>query len=242
MRPVIVLNGWGMTRAAWQPFLAALGSGARVQVLDLEDLLAGEAEDHGGLAARAGRQSPGVCDVIGWSLGAQVALRWAHDAPEQVRRLALIAATPCFVRRADWEAGMEAAQFEDFAAGVARDGVAALARFALLQAHGDANASAVARVLRAAAWRDAPEACAALQRGLALLRSGDLLALASRVRQRACLLHGAKDAVVPAAAAHRLLQQMPASRLLVFPDLGHAPHVSKPVALAAAIRGFFDEH
>lgn len=239
---VVLLNGWGMTDAAWLPFVTALPGDCRVHTIDLDELHDGTGAGLEDVAAAAARRAPRHCDVVGWSLGAQVALQWAHDRPAQVRRAALIAATPCFVARPDWPAGMETAVFEGFAASVHRDPAAALTRFALLQARGDANMSAVARVLGAAVYPDTADARAALRAGLEWLRRTDLRPLAPEVRQPVYLAHGAEDAIVPVAAAARLDDELPAGRLYVMRGAGHAPHVSQPVALAACIQEFFYEH
>ena len=45
--------------------------------------------------------------VCGWSLGGQLALRWALSRPAQIERLILIATTPRFVQDPGWDSGME---------------------------------------------------------------------------------------------------------------------------------------
>jgi pimeloyl-ACP methyl ester carboxylesterase len=55
------------------------------------------------------------------------------------------------------------------------------------------------------------------------------------------LIHGAHDSLVPLAAAERLCAAMPNARLRMMPDAGHAPHVSEPGAVAAAILEFLDD-
>jgi pimeloyl-[acyl-carrier protein] methyl ester esterase len=131
--------------------------------------------------------------------------------------------------------------FDAFADEVDRDTSAALARFALLQARGDANMSAVARVLRASVCRDTENTRPALHAGLECLRFADLRQRTGGVSQRTCLIHGAHDSLVPLAAAERLCAAMPNARLRVMPDAGHAPHVSDPAAVAAAVLEFLDE-
>lgn len=234
-REVVLLNGWSMTRAAWRPLASALPADWTLRTVDLHELGSGTSAE---LAAAIAQRAPRTCDVIAWSLGAQLALLWMHDRPDQVRRAALIAATPCFVARADWPAGMDPVTFEAFAAQADAQPAAALQRFALLQARGDANMHAVARALREALC-DAGAAGAGLRAGLACLRESDLRAPAARVQAPVFLAHGAQDAIVPVAAATRLAGMLAGSRLEVYGDTGHAPHLSRPAALAAAITGHF---
>lgn len=237
-REVVLLNGWGMTRAAWQPLLAQLPGGWTTHAYDLHELNAHRSAGIGDFAQAAAARAPECCDVIAWSLGAQIALRWAHDRPEQVGRLALLAATPCFVGRADWPHGMDAAVFDDFATGVRSDAAGALARFALLQAKGDVDASAVARTLRAALCRDAV-ALNALRAGLECLRRTDLRMQVAAVNQATLLVHGANDGLVSVAACEWLRNLLPAGDVQIFSGAAHAPHVSAPQAVAAAIAEFF---
>ena len=240
-RELVLLNGWGMTQAVWQPMVAALPDDYVVHRIDLHELAPhGDAGIEDFAVAAAGR-APAHCSVVGWSLGAQIALQWAHDSPAQVGRLVLIAATPCFVARSDWPAGMEPSVFDDFADDVQRDASGALARFALLQARGDENMSAVARALRAAVCRDTGDSQRALRAGLECLRRADLRARTGSVTPPAYLIHGAHDALVPLAAAERLRSDMPQARLGVMPRAGHAPHVSEPAAVAASIVEFLNE-
>lgn len=234
-REVVLLNGWSMTHAAWRPLVSALPADWTLHTIDLHELGSGTPA---GLVAAIAERAPRTCDVIGWSLGAQLALLWMHERPGQVRRAALIAATPSFVARADWPAGMDPAVFEAFAAQVAAQPASALQRFALLQAKGDASMHAVARGLREAQC-DAGATAEALRAGLACLREADLRVPASRVRAPVLLAHGAQDAIVPVAAAMRLAGMLAGSRLEVYGETGHAPHLSRPAALAAAMAGHF---
>lgn len=234
--PLVLVNGWGMARATWQPLMDAWGTQRACTAVDLDGLTAtGEVE---ALAANTARHAPERCDVIAWSLGAQVALQWAHDCPGQVRALALIAATPRFVARDGALAGMDPGVFDAFARDVDGDPAAALGRFALLQARGDARAGAVGRALRAALC-DAGRAGERLRSGLACLRATDLRGVAAHVPQPVLLLHGTRDEIVPVAAAQDLARRLPDARLNVFDGAAHAPHVSRPEAVAAALREFF---
>lgn len=243
MRDVVLLHGWGMTSAVWCALRARWPASWRVHALDLaphiEAAVPGDALSlvaHS-IAARA----PAHCSVLGWSLGAQVALQWALQRPEQVHRLALIGATPCFVARADWTSAMPPAVFEAFAALVGTDPAAALARFTLLQAQGDEHMSRVARALRAAVHDTAAHGEAALSKGLDLLRRVDLRPCLPRVAPHVRILHGERDGLVPVSAAEYLEHALPHASLHIMREAAHAPHLSQPERTAALIMEFFDE-
>ena len=59
--------------------------------------------------------------LVGWSLGGEVALAWARRAPRQVRRLALIATTPCFTSKSGWTCATSPAVLQEFGRSLAAD-------------------------------------------------------------------------------------------------------------------------
>ena len=156
VRDVVLLHGWGScSRRLGRPRAAAGAAFSRACVADLPGY---------GAAPRAAsrtrwrpsstavaRAAPRRCGVVGWSLGGEVALAWARRAPQQVQRLALIAATPCFT-------GRPGLAVRDSARGAARiracadaaDRAGTLPRFVAVQARGDARAQQVAGVLQPA--------------------------------------------------------------------------------------------
>jgi len=240
---LVLLHGWAAHGGVWRTAVAELESRFRVHRVDLPG--------HGASAMRMpftldsivallSAALPECATVCGWSLGAQLALRWAAVAPQQVERLILIAATPCFVRCADWEHGMEAAVLDDFAHDLAADPAAALQRFVALQAHGDAAGRAVARELQAC-LKEAPPQAAALTAGLQLLNTTDLRTQLAAVKQSTLVLHGGRDAITPPAAGAWLAQALPAARLTMLPAAAHAPFVSDPPAFARRVAEFCDE-
>src|SRR5206468_2604389 len=54
----------------------------------------------------AGEKKP--LNLLGWSLGGLVAMRWASLHPQRIARLALMCASPLFVRTPDWSHAMDA--------------------------------------------------------------------------------------------------------------------------------------
>lgn len=103
--PLVVLaNGLGGTRRAWEPFLARFGTGHRVVSWDYRGLYrsgpppepnAVRLSDHcGDLAAVLDAVGGGPAVVIGWSMGVQVGVQFALDEPDRVRGLVLVSGAP----------------------------------------------------------------------------------------------------------------------------------------------------
>lgn len=59
-----------------------------------------------------------------------------------------------------------------------------------------------------------------------------------RLRLPVLLLWGGRDQLIPVATADRFLADIPGSRLVVFPDLGHVPHQEDPLASVAPVLAF----
>jgi len=182
--------------------------------------------------------SPPRASVCGWSLGGQVALRWARLNPAQIKRLVLIATTPRFVRGPDWEHGMAPALFDAFVESLTRDVDATLQRFISLQAHGDTTARHVVRRLRECNAARVRRDTAVLAAGLQLLNDTDLRPELPGIRQPVLIVHGEHDAVVPPGAAEHLQRTLPHAELEIIAGAGHAPFIAQPHAVAQRIATF----
>jgi pimeloyl-[acyl-carrier protein] methyl ester esterase len=177
-------------------------------------------------------------NVCGWSLGGQVALRWAQYAPQQVRRLVLVASTPCFTEREDWPFGMAAASLRQFAAELERDHATTLRRFLALQMRGSANERELLTDLRSRMFSRGEPDINALRGGLEILRDVDLRAELSAIRQPALLIAGARDKLTPPEASFYMAQTLPDVRVVEIAGAAHAPFLSHPEIFVGKITEF----
>ena len=236
-----MLHGWGMPASVFEELSEHLAPEFEVTAPDLPGYGAPSCEPYTleSVAGCVASQAPPRCFVVGWSLGAQVALEWARTKPAQVERLALVGGTPCFVQRADWTCAMEPTVFESFALALANDPGATLAHFAALQAHGDVEARRVTRRLRQAVSARALPALEVLQNGLRMLREDDLRPWLPAIGQPALVVQGERDRLVPAAAGEYLARALGDGKLTRVPRRSHAPFVSDARAVARALTEFF---
>lgn len=241
---LVLIHGWSMHGEVCHGLAERLAARFRVHVPDLP----GHGRSRGERLPELAQLAAGLADLFptathlcGWSLGALVAIRWALDRPTQVRRLALIAATPRFPAGEGWEAGSAIGDLEAFARALHADYRGTLERFIALQAMGSpAPRKVVADFRRRLAHAAAPD-LDALDAGLRILATTDLRSELAGLRQPALLLHGERDAVVPAAAAQWLLQALPNGRLIVVPAAGHGPFVSHEAECAGALLEHFHD-
>jgi len=241
--PVVLLHGWGLNPAVWQPWSAHLA----------RPLVSLALPGHGGApwsgqrtlaewAARALEQAPPRAVWLGWSLGGLVVLQAALLAPARVVAMVLLASTPRFVQADDWPAAMPAEVLAAFHTDLTRAPADTLHRFLVLQTRGASAARDTLRRLRADLSVAPPPDPDALAVGLELLRASDLRAALPAIAVPTLWLCGARDTLVPAAVAPAVARLMPASRQQVLPDAGHAPWLAQPVATAAAVVAFLAEH
>jgi pimeloyl-ACP methyl ester carboxylesterase len=73
------------------------------------------------------------------------------------------------------------------------------------------------------------------------IRPGRYRDLVRAVRQPALVIHGAKDQLIPVAAAREAVAGHPDWKLVVFPDLGHIPQMEAPARWLAAVEEWLDE-
>jgi pimeloyl-[acyl-carrier protein] methyl ester esterase len=241
---VVLLHGWASHPDVFRGLARALEKKYRVHPLTLPgygDAAACTPYTLERMADTLAIRAPRQCSVVGWSLGAQVALTWATRAPQQIRRLALMAATPCFTQRSDWPHAVTPQRMRQFASSIGRDCPGVLRRFVALQSHGDRHAVRVAHQLRTALFTHPLPAQAVLESGLEILRLADGRAMLTSVQQPTLVLHGAHDAVTPCVAGEALSRALPHARFQLVAGAGHAPFLSHPEAVATLLNEFLDE-
>ena len=169
----------------------------------------------------------------GWSLGGLVALHGAATLP-QVRGLAMLAATPRFVRDPDWPDAVEPVVFEQFGHDLEQDYRGTLERFLALDVMGSQHARSELRTLRDALVERGEPAPRALHEGLALLERSDLRGSLPSLHKPGLWIGGQRDRLVPSKAMHQAAALAPAGLHSAHtidggghaPFLGHADHVA----------------
>jgi pimeloyl-[acyl-carrier protein] methyl ester esterase len=222
-----------MNAAVWEPVLPALSQRFRLHLLELPGHGASAPAANADLsewARLALDTAPPQAWWLGWSLGGQVALQAALDAPERVLGLVAVAANPRFVQAGDWTCAMPVDTFHQFADALGEDPNATLARFLALQVTGAEHARETLKLLRAEIAQRPPASAVGLQQGLRLLLETDLR---DRIAALHCPVHwllGERDTLVPPALRDALAALLPDASIDVIGGAGHAPFLSHPQA------------
>jgi pimeloyl-[acyl-carrier protein] methyl ester esterase len=179
--------------------------------------------------------------VLGWSLGGQVALQWAHRRPERVRRLILAATTPSFVTREGWPDAMTATTLARFGDELRTAYRLTLLRFLTLQVQGSDEGRRTLSHLRAHVFERGEPTRDALSAALALVLHADLRPLLAKIEAPALVIGGARDALVPLAATRALAAALPHATHRTIDGAAHAPFLSHPRAFLDAVQAFIDD-
>jgi pimeloyl-[acyl-carrier protein] methyl ester esterase len=229
------IHGWGMSSAVWQPLVKKLSKHFTLHLIDLPGMGLSQviAPYHlHALAEKVSEMLPNNIDIVGWSLGGQVAMRIALDQPEVVRNLVLVGSTPCFVNKTGlstqkhWHLGVDVATFKNFAQSMQTDYHKTMMQFLTLQCMGSRDAGSTVRFLkRRFAERPAPSQHV-LQEALTVLLETDLRNEISLLNKPVLLIHGDKDTLAPVQAANWMMQNLPDALLRVIAGASHAPFLS----------------
>jgi pimeloyl-[acyl-carrier protein] methyl ester esterase len=232
---LVLLHGWAMHSGVWRSVRDRLAAHFHLHLVDLpgHGLSPACAFDSQGNISDCMLESiakilPENCIVCGWSLGGEIAIELALREPARIKKLVLVSTTPCFVKRENWQWGMDTSMLQLFAQNLKRDYATTMKRFLTLQVNGGSDSSSILSQLRKSlAERREPDETA-LEAGLRILLTSDLRDKLKYIRQSVLLLHGENDVVTHPDAAKWMNGQLQESELILLPHCGHAPFLSHP--------------
>jgi pimeloyl-[acyl-carrier protein] methyl ester esterase len=229
---VVLLHGWALHGGLFAPLAAALSDRYRVTCIDLpghgRSPFQPPFSDLAGLAQAVCALLPPACTLLGWSLGSLVAAKIASAGDPRLERLALVAATPRFVREETWQHGLSSAVVNEFAAQLRRDPHDLIRRFLSLQARGDEKQVSLLRQLRASVFEHGQPDPAALEAGLSVLTESDLRGDLGEIALPTLVIAGEYDRLTPPGAGAWMAANIPGARFRLLKAAGHAPFLSHP--------------
>ncbi len=179
--------------------------------------------------------------ICGWSLGGQIALRWAAREPLKIQRLILVSSTPCFVKRDDWQCAMAAETLAGFADALTENYAQTLRRFLALQVRGSDGERELLVSLRAALFSRGEPDLNALQAGLEILRDCDCRGSLPTITQPILVIAGERDTLTPPQASQYMAAQLLNAKLAMIKGAAHAPFLSHPEIFVEQIKSFLHE-
>ena len=158
--------------------------------------------------------------LIGWSLGGLPCLQLGIGQATMVDGLVMVSSNPCFVRRENWDFGIDGEIFNQFAQSLKKDFSGTIRRFLSLQVKGSDSGREILRSLREKILQQPQPNEVSLDAGLTLLQQVDLRDQLEKIKQPLCWVLGEQDGLVKAELSQVLKE------VTVFEKAGHAPFLS----------------
>ena len=241
---LVLLHGWGLHGGIWEGIAPQLSKRFTLHRVDLPGH-GRSANLHGAYTLQTVAEAvlavvPEHANWLGWSLGGRVAMQAALLAPQRIHRLIAVASSPRFLATEGWP-GVEPRVLQGFADGLQQDYRKTLLQFLAIQALGSERAKQEIRLLREGLFAHGEPVLAALHGALGILQTADLRSQLQDIKIPTLFLAGARDGLMPVAAAEQAVAQMEQAQLTVIPGAGHAPFISHPEQFLQIIEQFLHE-
>ncbi len=203
-QPIVLLHGWGFNHSIWYQLAPYLAQRYQVWQVDLpgHGKSALYNYDLKVLLPLFAESLPKNAIWVGWSLGGLLAMAMARWHPESVQRLFLIASSPCFKQKPDWQHAMQPAALQQFGKNLQVDTVNTLKRFLMLQVKDSPEAKSHLRDLYNLLNTSGYPQLTALQSSLKFLSDTDLRNELNAIQVPSLLCLGTHDALVPTKMAN----------------------------------------
>jgi len=236
---IVLIHGWAMHTGIWRTFAQQLAQSYQVICLDLPGHGLSETVEPYNLetitAALIEQMPESPCCVLGWSLGATVALALAARYPQRINSLMLLAGNPRFVNEEAWT-GMRTELLEDFSNNLQLNCQLTLIRFLALQVNQLANAKVLLKELKVAVKECNPPTENVLQSGLGILKQADLRQSLVTLTCPVYLILGDKDTLVPVEVSQNMKQIKADLQVNIIEGAGHVPFLSHQSQLIEIIK------
>jgi pimeloyl-[acyl-carrier protein] methyl ester esterase len=236
-----LLHGWGMNGAVWSSVRDELAKNFTLHIVDLPGH--GHSKADASISMRVmvekvATAMPESSHLLGWSLGGQVAMELARQHAARVRKLLLIATTPCFLKREDWPHAVPSTVLDDFGTQLTNNTAATIKSFLALQAlHQPDLRDTMVKLQQALSARGSVDT-QTLVAGLKILRDTDLRKQIAEIAQPTLLIQGDRDALTPEPAGRWLADRLPDARYVKIADAAHAPFLSHRDAFLRELNSF----
>lgn len=249
--PVLLVHGWCMSSAVWKyQFDSLAGS-----LPESFRLLAPDLRGHGfSREITSGLDFVGFAEdlvdlvvfldlsqvvLIGWSMGAQIALQSYPELSGRLAGIVLVSATPRFTASDDFPHALAVKEASGMRIKVQRNMERALAGFyTRLFAEGELESHAFAlEIKQLLAAIPLPETVAVLAALDALVRT-DMRHLLVAITTPVLIINGAQDRICLSQASDYLNEHIKDTEQVVFQCSGHAPFLTHPLQFNAAITRF----
>jgi non-heme chloroperoxidase len=245
--PLVFIHGWAMSGEVWR-FQEGLAETYRLIFPDLRG--------HGFSSAPAtGYRFQDFADdllelfialrlenaiLIGWSMGAQVALQAFPDLRSRLAAVVLVSGTPRFTATEGYTHGQPEAAVKRLALLLQRDFSGTVADFFKRMFVDDELGARLPGHIFSEENKIVQPAWHAVRQALKSLATTDLRAELALVDVPVLLIHGGGDSICIPSASQYMAEHLRDARLEIMAGAGHAPFMSRPGEFAGILTEFLD--
>lgn len=240
--PLVMIHGWGLNSAVWQPFIEKLTVGFTEKFHIITVDLPGFGENHNKTIApysiaSIAKQIDKVIDqpaiYLGWSLGGLVATEMALAYSNKVLGLVTLASSPRFLEESTvnpapeviWP-GIKPEVLKAFHQQLQIDTQKTINNFLKIQAMGSPHIRHDIKQISQLVMQHQLPNKTTLDESLALLESCDYRDKLAVIQQPFLRLYGSADSLVPRSVIKQVANLSPSSEQYVFEKASHAPFIS----------------
>ncbi len=224
--PFVFISGWSFQSSVWDDFICS-NQLSNAICIDLPYLNQPELDKHSvdQVCQIIAEQIPENAILIGWSLGALLAIKLASQSTH-IQKICLIGSTPCFSAKHNWQ-GVELDSANEFKYNFKRFPQKTLRRFAMQVQEPNNDADIKKKLLKH--QFDATHQLS-LMHYLDLLFESDLRTSFDSLNCPILQIHGEFDTVVS--------KNQPEQSLEIIKQAGHAPFITHPSDVANCLMRF----
>jgi pimeloyl-[acyl-carrier protein] methyl ester esterase len=238
-RPLVMIHGWGMHTGIWREFAQQLAKHRQVICVDLPGHGRSTAISDFNLETLGSVLINAIpvekFSLLGWSLGASIAMHLAGRYPEKIMELLLLAGNPKFIADECWP-GVKAEFLDRFIEQLATEPAQTLTRFLALQVNGLSDSRQLLQQLKSAVFEVEIPQYETLEMGLKILKYADLRLELSALQCPVTFIQGDKDSLVPLASGFASQKLNPYVNVQIIRNAGHLPFLSHQLELLDIVR------
>jgi pimeloyl-[acyl-carrier protein] methyl ester esterase len=240
--PLVLLHGWGLNSAVWQPFISSLPEELtnkfHIITVDLPGFgLNNDKKIHPYSLKNIVTQLSNTINqpaiYLGWSLGGLVATEMALTHPEKVLALVTVASSPRFIEEstssltplAKWP-GIKPKVLTAFHQQLKEDTQKTIAGFLKIQAMGSPHIRQDIKQITNLVMQHEMPSKETLDESLSLLETSDYRKQLASIQLPFLRLYGNNDSLVPKQVIEQIAELSQQSEQHIFAQASHAPFIS----------------
>ena len=242
--PLLLIHGWGVNSGIWVSLVDQLKKFFKIYIIDLPGMGQSSIISPYTLENLAKEIRVNIpvdkCNILGWSLGGQVAIQLAIKNPQFVEKLILMSTTPCFVERHDWSYGVKKQFFNKFEIDAKNKIDDTLMKFFLIQTKDIVNAKDTMIFLKRNFIQSSQHKTHGMKNALGVLKNTDLRKEIKKINIQSLIIIGDKDRLTCPDASLWLNKNIRTSTLVKIQGANHMPFITHTKEVIDAMKEFIN--